>query len=36
MAARKEDYFLLSMVIFPLKWVSIAATFPLSFDDREK
>ena len=36
MAARKEDYFLLSMLIFPLTWVSIAATFPLSFDDREK
>lgn len=35
MAARK-DYFLLSVLIIPLKWVSIAATSPLSFDDQEK
>lgn len=36
MAARKKDYFLLSMLIIPLKQVSIAATFLPSFDDQEK
>lgn len=33
---KKKRLFLLSMLIIPLKQVSIAATFLLSFDDQEK
>lgn len=33
---KKTDYFFLSLLIIPLKCVSIAATFLLSFDGQEK